>query len=390
MVSSLKRKVIHGTHDLFFKTVHSRWLIYNASWEDPRIDRQLLELDHDSKVVMLTSAGCNALDYLLDSPAEIHSVDVNPRQNALLKLKLALIKRGNFDDLFDMFGQGSHATFREVYDSVKQYLTEEDQAFWDKKIVYFDQDSKKQSFYYYGTSGLLAWLITRYLSRNRQLRDELLSLFDAENLQEQKDIYARIEPMIWGKFMSWLVRQPFIMTLAGVPRPQIRLINEQYPGGIGGYISDKLRHVFTEILAQDNYFWRVYLTGSYTANCCPNYLKRENFTHLGEYADKLHVHNNTVTNFLRENPGKYSHFVLLDHQDWLAQHDSAALEEEWQLILENSQPGSKILMRSAATEIDFLPEMAKRSLRFFPEVTQMLHSTDRVGTYGSLHFAEIT
>jgi len=35
----------------------------------------------------LTSAGCNVLEYLLDSPAEIHAVDVNPRQNALLHLQ---------------------------------------------------------------------------------------------------------------------------------------------------------------------------------------------------------------------------------------------------------------------------------------------------------------
>ena len=39
---------------------------------------------------MLTSAGCNALDYLLDGPAEIHAVDVNFRQNALLELKAAV------------------------------------------------------------------------------------------------------------------------------------------------------------------------------------------------------------------------------------------------------------------------------------------------------------
>lgn len=389
MVTKIKSKFIHSTHDLLFKTVHNRWLIYNASWEDPRIDRKLLELDDSSKVVVLTSAGCNVLDYLLDSPTEINAIDVNPRQNALLNLKLALIKHSNFDDLFAMFGQGSHTEFREVYSGVRQFLTDDDQQFWDKKIVYFDQNSRKKSFYYYGASGLLAWVISQYLSRNKELRDGLFSLFDAEDLAEQKAIFDRIEPMIWGKFMSWLVRQPFVLTLAGVPRPQIRLITEQYPGGVGGFISDKFRHVFTEILAEDNYFWRVYLTGSYSSQCCPNYLKAENFFELRSAADCVKVHNNSVTGFLQTNPGNYSHFILLDHQDWLAQHDPAALEEEWQMILNNSTPGSKILMRSAATEIDFLPQQVTQSLRFFPEKTDALHSTDRVGTYGSLHFAEV-
>ena len=389
MASAIQGKLIHKTHDLLFKTVHNRSLIYNASWEDPRIDRQLLELDNHSKVVVLTSAGCNVLDYLLDSPAEINAVDVNPRQNALLNLKLALIKRGNYEELFAMFGKGSHSDFRQIYADAKQYLTEDDIEFWNKKIDYFDNNSKKQSFYYYGTSGLLAWIITRILGRNRELRAELFSLFDAKSLDEQKEIYDRVEPLLWGKFMSWVVRQPYTLMLAGVPRPQIRLIENQYPGGVGGFISDKFRHVFTEILAHDNYFWHVYLTGSYSTHCCPNYLKEENFETLLNVVDHVKTHNNSVTGFLKDNPGKYSHFILLDHQDWLAQHDPVALEEEWQMILNNSQPGSKVLMRSAATEINFLPDFVKKSLQFFPEQTDKLHPTDRVGTYGSLYFAEV-
>ncbi len=95
------RRFLKATHDLVFHHVHGGQLIYNACWEDPRIDRELLALQPDSRVVMITSAGCNALDYLLDGPAEIHAIDVNPRQNAVLELKLALITRGDFGDLFE-------------------------------------------------------------------------------------------------------------------------------------------------------------------------------------------------------------------------------------------------------------------------------------------------
>lgn len=390
MVYQITRKLSHTAHDLLFKTVHSRSLIYNASWEDPRIDRQLLELDENSRVVMLTSAGCNTLDYLLDSPNEIHAIDVNPRQNALLQLKLALIERGVFDDLFAMFGQGSHNSYRQVYRQVRSQLSDQSKEFWDAKINYFDTNSKKQSFYYYGTSGLFAWLMSRYFMKNPQVRTELLNLLDAQSLQEQQAIYERLEPQLWGRFVSWLIRQPFTMSLLGVPRPQIRLITEQYPGGILGYLGDKIKHVSTSVLMHDNYFWRVYLTGSYTETCCPNYLKQDNFDHLRQQADKVHVHNATINDFLKNHPGEYSHFILLDHQDWLAQHDPHALEEEWRLILENSRPGSKILMRSAAIQVDFIPDSVKASLRFFPELTDRLHLRDRVGTYGSLHFAEVT
>ena len=76
-------RLLKSAHDMVFRHVHNSNLIYNTAWEDPRLDRQLMKLDRDSRVVMITSAGCNALDYLLDDPAEIHAVDMNYRQNAI-------------------------------------------------------------------------------------------------------------------------------------------------------------------------------------------------------------------------------------------------------------------------------------------------------------------
>ncbi len=59
---------------------------------------------------------------------------------------------------------------------------------------------------------------------------------------------------------------------------------------------------------------------------------------------RIHTYNTTISEFLKCHPGPYSHFILLDHQDWLAWHDPQALEQEWRLILANSRAGSKILM----------------------------------------------
>ena len=103
----------------------------------------------------------------------------------------------------------------------------------------------------------------------------------------------------------------------------------------------------------------------------------------------MHSHDATVSDFLRAHPGQYSHFILLDHQDWLAWHQPQALDEEWRLILANSRPGSRILLRSASGDLNFLPDWTRQALRFFPALTEPLHLQERVGTYGSLHFAEV-
>jgi S-adenosylmethionine-diacylglycerol 3-amino-3-carboxypropyl transferase len=384
------RRFLKATHDLVFHHVHGGQLIYNACWEDPRIDRELLALQPDSRVVMITSAGCNALDYLLDGPAEIHAIDVNPRQNAVLELKLALITRGDFGDLFEFFGIGSHERFRAVYRSVRPLLSVSARSFWDTKISFFDPGSLKKSFYYHGAAGMAAWLLGGALFRAKpNIKNHALCLLDADTLAQQARVYALLEPKIWGKLSHWLIRQRMVMTLLGVPAPQIRLIENHYPGGLTCYVKDKLRHVMSELPARENYFWRVYMTGSYTLSCCPNYLREENLPVLAARAARIRPRTCTVSEFLRRHPGVYSHYVLLDHQDWLAWHEPAALAEEWSLIFANSRPGTRILLRSAGVDLSFVPSEVRARLRFFPERTEALHLTDRVGTYGSLHFAEV-
>jgi S-adenosylmethionine-diacylglycerol 3-amino-3-carboxypropyl transferase len=106
-------------------------------------------------------------------------------------------------------------------------------------------------------------------------------------------------------------------------------------------------------------------------------------------AGRIRTYDTTLTAFLQKNPGEYTHFILLDHQDWMAHHAPDELEEEWKHILDNSVPGAKILMRSAGMDASFLPSLAKQALRFFPQITRRLHLKDRVGTYGSTHLAVV-
>ena len=70
-----------------FTTVHGNNLVYNTCWEDPRLDRQALEFGPDDNVLVITSAGCNALDYALAGPNHVNAVDMNPRQNRIARFE---------------------------------------------------------------------------------------------------------------------------------------------------------------------------------------------------------------------------------------------------------------------------------------------------------------
>jgi len=379
-----------STGQRFFNLVHGNYLIYNTCWEDPRIDRKLIGLDRQSHVVVITSAGCNILDYLLDGPAAIYAVDLNFRQNALLELKMAIMAACGPEELFALFGAGGCAEHREIYHAARPCLSDPAQDFWDHNIDYFDRHGLRWSFYWRGAAGFCAWMFRHLLINARpRIRRMIFDLLEAANLQEQSHLFSRLEPELWGHFTSWLMRQPVVMSLMGVPAAQLRLIEREYPRGLSGFIQDRIKRVFTEVPISDNYFWRVYLTGSYTRRCCPNYLKRHNFETIKNQLAAVHQYSGSLADFLEHRPDAYTHFVLLDHQDWLAGHDQAELDREWRLIFQCSASGAKVLMRSAGIDLSFLPTWVRRRLKFCPERTEPLHAQDRVGTYGSLHLAEV-
>jgi S-adenosylmethionine-diacylglycerol 3-amino-3-carboxypropyl transferase len=382
--------VVNHLRDLVFSQIHSRNLIYNACWEDPRIDRELFRFNPSSKIVMITSAGCNALDYLLDKPQVIHAVDVNPIQNALLELKMALFRKATFEALFAMFGRGRYHGAASLYDQqLRSELSPFAQKFWDRHIKIFQPgQNKKGSFYFCGTSGQVAWLVKKYFDSRQPLRRWVDQLFSAETLQAQTRAFDEIRPLLLTKTVQKLLNRHVTLALLGVPRPQRQLMSEGYPGGIAAYITDSLKQVFTRLHIRDNYFWLVYVYGEYTKDCCPNYLKKEYFPFYQEHVGRIQLHTQTLSDFLKAHPDAYTDYVLLDHQDWLASHDPEALKDEWHLIFKNSIRGTKILQRSAALQMDFLPDFVMRKLQVI-DAAGWLHPQDRVGTYASIQFATV-
>jgi S-adenosylmethionine-diacylglycerol 3-amino-3-carboxypropyl transferase len=383
--------------------MHQHNLIYNTCWEDPRIDREALELTEQDSVLVITSAGCNALDYALESPKHVYAVDINPLQNSLLELKLACIRRLEFAEFFQLFGKGYHPHWAKIYhDRVRAALAPQHRETWDRRIGLLDGTSRRKSFYFRGTSGLFAWLINGYLNRPPGLREAVHQILEASSLEEQEAIYdmANINQLLWRKPLRWFMRRDTTLALLGVPRSQRNQIDTCYPGGIEQFIQDRIERVFKRIPLSDNYFWRVYLTGSYTPECCPEYLKRDNFHRLKDgLSDRISTHDTTVQQFLAEHPDHVSRFVLLDHMDWLYDRHPELLRQEWQSILDRAAPDSRVLWRSAALQVNFVDPLrvvmngksieVGELLRYHPELASNLHARDRVQTYGSFYIADV-
>lgn len=382
-----------------FRLVHGHNLVYNTCWEDPRLDREAMALGPNDRVLVITSAGCNSLDYLLDAPAHVYAVDMNPRQNALLELKIAGIRHLDHDTFFSIFGNGRHPKFREIYqDELRADMSPASRDFWDRHLQYF---TSRRSFYFHGSCGYVARFCNFYIDKVARIRSAIERLVHATDTEQQCRIYHdEIRRSFWTPVMRRFVSSDTTLAMLGVPRPQRHQVETTFQGGMAAFIEHCIESVFTRLPMVDNYFWRVYLTGSYSPTCCPEYLKPHSFARLrAGLVDRITVTTTTVEKFLNDHPVEISRFVLLDHMDWLSAKFPAALASEWRAILHRATPDARILFRSGGTRVTYLDDLlvpyggtGRRLgdvLQYDVATAMRLHERDRVHTYGSFHIANV-
>eukprot|EP01123_Difflugia_compressa_P009298 TRINITY_DN303_c0_g1_i5.p1 TRINITY_DN303_c0_g1~~TRINITY_DN303_c0_g1_i5.p1 ORF type:complete len:414 (-),score=63.95 TRINITY_DN303_c0_g1_i5:82-1323(-) len=400
IVYAIIRKISSAVEKISYKNK----IIFNTVWEDPRLDKEALNINSEDTILTISSGGCNALALLLENPKHIYLVDRNPCQNALVELKIAAIKNLDYDNFWKMFGEGVLPEFStKFYPLLRQDLSPESQKYWDAKAFYFDGTGIKRSFYWRGTCGTVAWLVSWYFGLVPGLKHALRTLFNAKTVEEQKIVYENfVAPKLWNFFIRNIIKSEVYLSWTGIPLPQQKLLAGTAGSfeTIGQWIMEQLEIVCTKLPIHENYFWRVYLNGRYTKDCCPDYLKMENFQKLRKSVHKITINTQTITEFLQSNPKtKISTYILLDHMDWMAEHPNL-LTEEWEAIFANATKNPKFLWRSAAPDADFVLDTKVKTkkgkvatlrdlLELDEDTASRLHPLDRVHTYTSLHVATV-
>ncbi|HEY1721602.1 MAG TPA: BtaA family protein [Magnetospirillaceae bacterium] len=378
-----------------FRFLTGRNLVYNTSWEDPAVDRRAMRLTSDSSVLAITSAGCNVLDYALEAPERVVAVDINPRQTALLELKIAAIRRLSYDDMFALFGLGGHAEFTALYrDALRNDLSPFAREYWDRRPHWFA--AADGNFYTRGLTGMVMRCLQWRLHAQRTLAPLVYALFDQPDIETQRRFYLdKVRPRIWTPFVRWFLSTPMFTSLVGVPMAQRRLL-EDGPRGMSASLRELIDELFCTVPANDNYFWGVYVFGHYHPNRCPRYLTPDGFARLkAGLVDRIEFYTSTVTEYLSRPGPQFTHAVLLDHMDWMSSYYPEALEQEWEALMRRLRPGAQVLFRSAHVAPPFLdttmvgPERTplRQRLGFRTDEAQELSRADRVHTYASFHIA---
>eukprot|EP00730_Choanoeca_flexa_P014351 TRINITY_DN6247_c0_g1_i1.p1 TRINITY_DN6247_c0_g1~~TRINITY_DN6247_c0_g1_i1.p1 ORF type:complete len:797 (+),score=240.53 TRINITY_DN6247_c0_g1_i1:45-2435(+) len=332
-------------HDaLLFKLVGNNYL-YNVSWEDPRVDRETLNLTERDHVLTIASACDNVLSFIIDG-AKVTAVDLNAAQLALCSLKRAAILELSHEEFFAIFAKQDIALLRQRMHLLRKHMDASALEFWDRKLPSFG------GFMYSGSSGWLAYFLFRVvfpvLGFGWIRRDLEAGISQDDFRRKIKSYESRFE---WIAWVADSVLVPLCAPLAGVPEAQLNLGNDR-----DGNVHTIIERVFLNTnLVDDNYFFLGYILGYYTERCCPRYLKADHFSKLKRamQSNKLILYHGTLADRLRQDaqaspPVTYTAAIMLDHLDWM--NDQGVNEELsllWPLLDDDN---GRVLWRSFASE----------------------------------------
>ncbi|MDH3529613.1 MAG: BtaA family protein [Acidobacteriota bacterium] len=372
--------------------------VYNQIWEDPRVDIEALKLDESSRILTISSGGCNALNYLLEDPASVTAVDLNKNHIFLLNLKKAAIENlSEYEDFFEFFGAGKGpGTIHNYKTFIASKLDAETLSFWEsgslfgrvltgKRIEYF----RRGGLYEHSRNGYFLRVFHRLSKMLGCPPEEILKALDRDDQERRYEKY--IEPFFDSLIIRAVGKLPVTLFGLGIPPQQFAELKKDI--GENGSIVDIYRERAKKLAVgypiEDNYFaWQAFGRKYDTQNrkAVPEYLKAENFATLKKNISRLRVGVGSVTDEIRNNEkGTFNRLVFLDAQDWM---DTESLTELWELIADRAAKGSRVIFRTAGSASPLEGNLSTRLLSRFQycdKESEAFFERDRASIYGGFH-----
>ncbi|MEO8042490.1 MAG: DUF3419 family protein, partial [Acidobacteriota bacterium] len=208
--AAIRHESISSTQG-FLQTLFAVWFdafVYNQIWEDPRVDIEALQLGRDSRILTISSGGCNALNYLLEDPESVTAVDLNRHHIYLLNFKLAaLMHLPTYENFFAFFGAGrGENTGTDYQKYIANNLDKDTRRFWESNTLLGGVLHGDRITFFRG-AGLYDHSRNGYFLRffhwlARRLGCKVNEVLKAKTLEKQAELYDKhIDPF----FDSFLI-----------------------------------------------------------------------------------------------------------------------------------------------------------------------------------------
>jgi len=373
-------------------------LVYNQIWEDPDVDAAALQLGSHSRILTISSAGCNVLNYLVHRPASITAVDLNRHHLSVTRLKIACMEHLPTDEaMFRFWGEANDPRNIDAFmEHIAPRLDAQTREYWCKRRLGGRARIEAFATGFYRRSRLGRLLGVIHGSLRAVGRDPRRVLDLRDDSQAVEAAFERMfGPLFDNAALGWLSNSPLSVFNLGIPPEQFRVMrDESLSGTLLLEYRERVHRLLCRWSLNDNYFAWQALARRYDTErrqAVPPYLKTE---HRDTIRDGLGVVStrliSTIDYLERAEPGAHNAFIFLDSQDWMTPE---MIARQWAQIARVGSPGSRIIFRTAGASSPIenaLPADLLARFEYHAAASREFHRQDRSAIYGGFHLYTLT
>lgn len=336
--------------------VNFEFIRYANCWEDADVLIEGLNLNHNSKIMSIASAGDNCFSLLSKAPQKVIAVDISEVQLFLVELKKTAIKRLDYSDFLEFVGIRKSKKRRSIFALIKSNLSANCRQYWENQLSQIEQglihQGKFEKYFQLFKNEVLPTV------HNRTIVNQL---FAKKNTAAQTDFHDQIwHTPAWEK----MYRQFFGVEMMGTHGRDPEFL-KHVKGSVPDLIlSREMEHLRKEE-CQRNYFLYYILYNEFNEAFLPHYLREENFYNIKTNIDRLELHHGLLDTALDNHPN-CTHFNLSDifeymdtdlfrkvSKDLIKRSADKAIIAYWNLMI------PRYISSAFSNEVDYLKEQSE-------------------------------
>ena len=284
------------------KNVRFDFIRYANCWEDADVLLEGLQIDVNSKIMSIASAGDNCFALLSANPQQVIAVDISVVQLFLVELKKIAIQQLNRIEFLAFMGFTVSNYRKETFLQIKNYLSLECLFYWEENIDLIENgiihQGKFEQYFQLFKNEVLPTI------HSTKIVDEL---FEPKSAKEQEKFHnQKWHTPAWKKMYLHFFGVE-MMGEHGRDPEFLKHVKGSVPAII---LAREMAHLKT-VAAQKNYFLFYILNNTFNLNFLPFYVREENYENIKQNLNKLVLHKGLLGSAMDSYPN-CTHFNLSD------------------------------------------------------------------------------
>ncbi len=354
-------------------------ILYSQCWEDSSMDRRAFRITPDDTIFSITSGGCNVLTFLIDRPARVIALDLNPFQNFLLELKCAAFARLTHGELLEFVGVRPSPRRAELYLRLRTALSPRAAEYWDGEAGKIEAGIINSGRYEHYMALLRRWV------RKFAGRDLIDKFYITDEAEARSVLFDSEWNGLWWKVLTRVLLSRTTMSLL-FDRAFFNYLDDRF--SFGRHFAERVRRALTELPMKENYFLSYILRGNfYDGDHLPPYLRIENFEAIRNGLGTIEIVNDSCEHFFSTLPdSSISRFNFTNIFEWMS---AEAFEDLLRSTIRVARDGAILTYRNLLVRRERPAALADQIVSLRGEA-RLLHEQDLSFIYSNYVIERIT